>query len=251
MDDDAVAAMNDDAVLANASYIYQDDGVEAAQAYLDAHLPDHTIQEEMSDPDSVLIETPKGAVLSIPGTNRPEDLLTDLAVVLGAERNPLLPRHPRFVATEQKYETLLERYGAVKTVGHSLGSTIGQDLARRHGQEHTGFNPGSSPLGEAFALPCGVMDCGARPKIYAVAGDVISTSEQYLGYADFQYVPQSGETAHSLANFLPAHALDEPVGPPKVTMERPKAKVPMQAWRDGFCSAQPYHPLCATRGAPF
>ena len=225
--------MEDDAVLANVGYVYQNEGESKAQEYLEEHLQGHRIHPHFSDDDSVFIESPRGAILSIPGTNRLEDLHTDLSVAFGADRNPFLTPflHRRFFETDKKFLELLDRYGTVKTVGHSLGSTIGQDLSRRHNQAHTGFNPGSSPLGEMISLPCTVFDCGVKPKIYTVAGDPISMSNRYLGYADLEYIQKKpGETAHALANFLPTK------------VPEPANLVPTS--EEDLCTAQPDNPLC-------
>ena len=104
------------------------------------------------------------------GTNptNMKDLRADLNILTGNYKND--KRFKRFNKFYEKIKKINPKKEFV-TVGHSLGSTVALNTAKKYGLKSWGFNPGISPVGEF-----GDILENPNAKVFIKSGDAISNS---------------------------------------------------------------------------
>lgn len=176
----------------------------------------YTVDSRFNDAEHfAVVHQPTGHVYSgHRGTASIDDLSADFSLATG--RLTSSERYQRAFASEQ---ALHQFYGSsnVTTVGHSLGGTLAETLARHHGNASIAFNPGTSP----FVHDQGVSSLHQRVRAEGDwissfgAANVTQTSKPTPVSSKFEhlrkqaggFLPQS--FAYSLYNAYSSHLLNQ------------------------------------------
>ena len=214
--------MEENSVLSNAAYTYNDTGEDAEQTLKEIEeygLEGYTIDKELSDDESVVFFNPEGdeITLSIRGTDPnkfdPEDWMANALIISGSDTTT-----ERFYGETDKLKKIIEKYPdkKIKTTGHSLGGNISYKLARDFNIEGHHFNAGAS-VRETFENLVSVVYCGEdcealkKQHFYSTALDPVSFWNMHpildqFGQQNihYQFRPDQGWFGHSLNHFLPS-----------------------------------------------
>ena len=119
----------------------QGDNFDMAQQYLDQYDTGYKINQELSDSEGLVYETPEGNVeMAFRGTNPKnlEDLKTDARIAFGYEENS-----PQFQRAEAQVEAVQDFYGKLPDhySGFSLGGSKSLSLGQKYNTPSTSFNP--------------------------------------------------------------------------------------------------------------
>lgn len=209
-------------LISKAGYDTHYNDVDTAEKNLKVYLPAHDIIREFTDQESttVIKKHPDGQdeiIFTIRGTDptSKEDLYADAFILAGLPVNST----SRYINAENKYIKLRQQYPDAKIIltGHSLGATIGLDLAKKYDLEAHLFNIGSSPMEYITGFPQG----GNKVTIYHIKGDPISVTNS-LGSKDRivytqtnSYTDYLGSTlGHSIGLFMPERAMSYEIDNP-------------------------------------
>lgn len=209
-------------LISKAGYDTHYNDVDTAEKNLKVYLPAHDIIREFTDQESttVIKKHPDGQdeiIFTIRGTDptSKEDLYADAFILAGLPVNST----SRYMNAENKYIKLRQQYPDAKIIltGHSLGATIGLDLAKKYDLEAHLFNIGSSPMEYITGFPQG----GNKVTIYHIKGDPISVTNS-LGSKDRivytqtnSYTDYLGSTlGHSIGLFMPERAMSYEIDNP-------------------------------------
>lgn len=191
------------AVLAETAYKR---GHQARSKNLDEYLgDDHNwkIDNWLSDTNTAIFvdHDKKHVVTSNKGTSTLPDLLTDTALVFGAEK---ATKH--FKQADKKFKQVRDKYKDYKhtLVGHSLGGAVNLHVYEKHKDHiHTvhNFNPGSAASAIVNkANPNTKND--KKVKQHFIEGDVISISGHGdANYSNHYYKPIPGTNPHTITQF--------------------------------------------------
>lgn len=209
-------------LISKAGYDTHYNDVDTAEKNLKVYLPAHDIIREFTDQESttVIKKHPDGQdeiIFTIRGTDptSKEDLYADAFILAGLPVNST----SRYINAENKYIKLRQQYPDAKIIltGHSLGATIGLDLAKKYDLEAHLFNIGSSPMEYITGFPQG----GNKVTIYHIKGDPISVtnslgSKDRLVYTQTNsYTDYLGSTlGHSIGLFMPERAMSYEIDNP-------------------------------------
>ena len=204
MDDEA----HEHAVASHIAYSFYENGFEAAQEELVQHLPQHSIDEELSNDQSVTLKKPLGgSIVAFRGTDPTNiyDLGADALVFLGYHRERPLPGiYTRFQAATDAYRLSRAKHGDdISTAGHSLGGTLADYVGRMHDTKAYVYNPGETPF--EFARENNAAAQSSKTKVFITSVDPISISSYAHTHKEITVVPQTvGGVfgAHSRYNFL-------------------------------------------------
>ena len=181
--------------------------------HLDRSLSDKTNSTFVDEEDKKVVLSVRGTDIkaTFGQTSRAEDLLSDLAVGLGISK--MTSRHKR---SEKMLQKIKERYPDydIELVGHSLGASITEDLARKHKIRANNFNSGQSPV----PIKMNHLNYMTHPdtkkqrsliRNYMVTGDVISNSSFFDLTKTNIIVPKRDKNAsvHSTSQFTPKKAI--------------------------------------------
>lgn len=209
-------------LISKAGYDTHYNDIDTAEKNLKVYLPAHDIIREFTDEESttVIKRHPDGQdeiIFTIRGTDPSslKDLQADAFILAGLPVNTT----DRYINAENKYIKLREAYPDAKIIitAHSLGSTIGLDLAKKYDLEAHLFNIGSSPMEYLTGFPQG----GNKVTIYHIKGDPISVANS-LGSKDRivltetnSYAQYLGSTlGHSIGLFMPERAMSYEIDNP-------------------------------------
>lgn len=232
------------AIISKATYDMYENGADIAGQNVARHLPNHIIDKELSDKETVVFirqrltdETPE-VILGIRGSRTVSDWVYNNPYI--ARGVPLEGNSQRYANAENKLKQVLEKYPTSKVIitGHSLGGVISAELSKKYDIEGHAFNIGSSPMSFLNGFP----DTENQLTVYTVLGDPISISH-YLGGKDriITTAPPSisqymrGYFGHDISLFLPNGVL-------KYELENIN---PTNRWLVG--SAEPAKPLIMNR----
>jgi len=119
----------------------QGDNFDMAQQYLDQYDTGYKINQELSDSEGLVYETPEGNVeMAFRGTNPKnlEDLKTDARIAFGYEENS-----PQFQRAEAQIQGVEDFYGKLPDhySGYSLGGSKSMTFGQKYNTPSTSFNP--------------------------------------------------------------------------------------------------------------
>ena len=262
------------AVMSDAAYNFYYEGKEKTEDLLKNYLPLHSLDEELSDPMSVVVKKGDEVTIAYRGTDpsNPKDLATDITDV--ALKSPL-SSFGYFDTALQKYDAVKAKYGndaRISTTGHSLGGSLAFFAGKKKDVPSFVYNMGSSPFD---LLPALLFDTPTnRATHYYVPGDPISTSQvikdHFGGSRDesIEVKPKDFVTsifgklsfglpvnlfAHSRAHFLPDRALEKmdhssPIFESiasYVDAEQKRTRFRSSAKETQRCIENPYTPKCS------
>ena len=119
----------------------QGENFDMAQQYLDQYDTGYKINQELSDSEGLVYETPEGKVeVAYRGTNPKnlEDLKTDARIAFGYEENS-----PQFERAETQIQGVQDFYGKLPDhySGFSLGGAKSMTFGQKYNTPSTSFNP--------------------------------------------------------------------------------------------------------------
>jgi hypothetical protein len=130
----------------------------------------------------------KDYTVAIRGTENLNDVGTDIALALGR-----LKATKRFKREESAVKGLLDRGLKVNLTGHSLGSTVADELSRKYGLRGTLFNQGAG-------LDSLVRNDNPLTEKYRTKYDPVSVLGVVRG--KFNTIQAKGLAQHGIKNFL-------------------------------------------------
>ena len=129
------------AQMTKASSIAHDNGLEAAQDYLDQMDVPFKIDKELSNTESLVLSNPEGDVkVAYRGTkwNNLGDVKTNLKIITGTEEGGT-----QYNQAMEQINKIKTKYGKLpgELVGFSKGSALGMNMGEKFGIDTTNFNP--------------------------------------------------------------------------------------------------------------
>ena len=143
------------AVLSSVAYDIYNHGYDKANENMKEFLPYHTLDEGLSDNNSVVAvkEHPNkknDVIISYRGTDpfNLSDDMSDLQILAGLPISKNVHLQGRFQEAQNKYDSVKSKYPNenIITTGHSLGGTQAYLIGKRNNINSYVFNAGSSPL---------------------------------------------------------------------------------------------------------
>lgn len=141
--------MDDHARAVKASYIYSQNNMDEAINYVRDELPEYSLDEGLSDYESVVLHNPKKnhTIIGYRGTllNDKNDLIEDAKIGLGLHHVKTIHSQKR---ADLKYHRVSNTYrdSNITVAGHSLGGVQSYYVATKHGLEGHHYNIGETPL---------------------------------------------------------------------------------------------------------
>jgi hypothetical protein len=141
--------MDDHARAVKASYIYAQRNKDDAVRYIQDELPEYSLDEGLSDYESVVLHNPNKnhTIIGYRGTllHDKDDLVEDAKIGLGLHHIKTIHRQKQ---ADMKYLRVSNTYrdANITVAGHSLGGVQSYYVATKHGLEGHHYNVGESPL---------------------------------------------------------------------------------------------------------
>jgi len=236
------------AVLSSVAYDMYNHGYDKANENLKEFLPYHTLDQELSDNNSIVAvkEHPNkknDVIISYRGTDpfNLSDDFSDLQILAGLPVTKNVHLQGRFQEAQNKYDSVKSKYPNenIITTGHSLGGTQAYLIGKRNDINSYVFNAGSSPL-DKFTGSYEDTEKNESTHYY-VPGDVVGGSRAIFNndklikveprkwYQDLikslglglinpalgiaSGVNALGNDLHGLQNFLPSETFKEELEP--------------------------------------
>lgn len=141
--------MDDHARAVKASYKYAQGGSDDAIKYIEDELPDYSLDEGLSDYESVVLHNRQKnhTIIGYRGTllHDKNDLIEDAKIGLGLHHIKTIHRQKQ---ADLKYQRVANTYrdSDISVAGHSLGGVQSYYVATKHGLEGHHFNIGETPI---------------------------------------------------------------------------------------------------------
>lgn len=244
-------------VFSKAPYDLYYEGREYAQKQIkDYGLTEWTIDDELSDLNSVVLVNPedKELVVSYRGTDPTNinDLIADVGIFTGRHRSAVQGIRDqfddRFSKASRKYESATQKYPDYSTslTGHSLGGSQALYVGRKYDVPASVFNAGASfsdIVGGVICKSTETCEANRQHTIYTTGKDIISISNLFSNEKIVKVPVEERKDLlyHSLDYFLP----DKKIKKPKYLEPIPKKDIPRHfSNKDDFCFKNPEDPLC-------